>query len=332
MKKYVLIFISGCIAASFYYADTLRVIANSDARPYACMIADSINNQIVMFGGGLDYQETNAVWSLNMTTEEWKPLYPSGAVVYCRAQASAVYYPDSNAMILIGGRDFQLYFDQVFLLKLLPGAETWRHITISGSNPTPRRAFASCVWDRLNNRLIYFGGEYNSAYLNNIWSLNLNDWSWSLITPTGAPPSGRCGHSAIYDQADQRMIVFGGCNSGIYNNEVWALNLYPDSASWFLLSPSGSPPGPRGWHFSTYDPLRNGMVVGFGSGPDTLYNDAWILTLNPLQWTCILIEGPKPRQGSCSAYNYLNHEIIINSGGHYQDTYSLKPNLIRIDK
>jgi len=331
MKKFAIALITGSMIVSFVYADSLRVIANPPSRTYACMITDSINNRTILFGGGIPWVVFfNDLWSLDLNTEDWTLLHPSGIKPAPRFMASAVYYPDSNAMILIGGRISSYYFDEVWLLKLTPGAENWRQVTVGGTHPSPARSSAACVWDRLNNRLIYCGGEANSVYYNDVWQLNLDNWTWSQIFPAGAPPSGRYGHSAVYDSVNQRMILFGGEN-GTYHNDLWALSLNTGGETWTLLNPSGNIPVPRSRQFTAFDPVNNTMVIGYGYTFDgssfTFYNDAWVLGLNPLQWYRVLTNGPIGRRGMCAAYNPLNRQTIIFGGDGYRtlfgDTYSL---------
>ena len=324
MKKVTLAIISGCLFFSSIYADSLRVIANPSARAYACMVTDSLNNRIILFGGGRAWSDLhNDVWSLDLNTEGWKPVYPIGSPPTPRFMASAVYYPDSNAMILVGGRDSSIYFDEVWLLKLTPGAETWRQAPVSSIHP-PFRSSATCVWDRFNNRLIYFGGESNIGFYNDVWQFNLNDWTWHQITPTGEPPTARFGHSAIYDPVDQRMIMFGGFD-GSYKNDVWELSLISGSETWTHLNPSGSIPGIRAWQFTIRDPVNNTMIMGFGKESFSCYQDIWELRLDPLLWSHVIIFPPTMREGSCAAYNWLNMQIVIFGGAGWLDgdTYSL---------
>src|SRR5262249_7089447 len=101
--------------------------------------------------------------------------------------------------------------------------------------------------------------------------------AWTQLIPVGTPPSGREGHTAIYDPVDDRMVVFGGWDGFNKLNDVWALSL-AGSPSWTQLIPMGISPRIRYWHTAIYDPVRNRMMVfgGFGS---YILNDVW-----DLQW------------------------------------------------
>ena len=46
--------------------------------------------------------------------------------------------------------------------------------------------------------------------------------AWVSLAPAGSPPSTRYGHTAIYDPARDRMVVFWGYGGG-YLNDAWLL-------------------------------------------------------------------------------------------------------------
>lgn len=56
--------------------------------------------------------------------------------------------------------------------------------------------------------MFVFGGkDENNDKLNDLWELNLSDYTWREIK-TNNPPLGRSGHSAcLYDHY---MLIFGG--------------------------------------------------------------------------------------------------------------------------
>ena len=55
--------------------------------------------------------------------------------------------------------------------------------------------------------------------------------AWTQLNPTGGPPPVRGSHTAVFDQATNRMAVFAGqnssglfCISTICYNDVWVLS------------------------------------------------------------------------------------------------------------
>jgi pimeloyl-ACP methyl ester carboxylesterase len=134
----------------------------------------------------------------------------------------------------------------------------------------------------VRDRMVVFGG-YSYDYdgltysLNDVWALSLAGTpAWTELSPSDGVP-GRYAHSAIYDPARDRMVVFGGSffdNIGPvrdrmaarqigYFNDVWALSL-TGTAAWTELAPSTQPPA-RSGHSAIYDPVRDRMVVFNGS-------------------------------------------------------------------
>jgi hypothetical protein len=336
MKKvyYICLLILALIPALFH-GDSLKVIANPSQRSYAFMVTDVSNNRCLLFGGGLPwFKFHNDVWSLDVMDETWHPLSPSGTQPQPRFMGAAVYYQPQNEMLIIGGRTDNTYFNDVWQLILTPGNESWHLVSTSGSAPTSRSSY-SCIVDSLNSRVIVFGGEHEGSYFNSVYSLNLNTWIWSQLSPSGTAPSPRFEHSAIYDPQGQRMIVFGGYD-GVHYSDVWAMSLTPGSESWSQLFPTGNQPTPRGRHFSTYDPLHHAVIIGFGYDGGSLYDDVWALDLNTLSWSCIVpsSQGIDGRRGAVSACAPAVQKIIVFGGDFFTyysaETYALMLNTLGI--
>ena len=91
------------------------------------------------------------------------------------------------------------------------------------------------MYDAASNRMIVFGGQNGGgaggATYPEVWVLtNANGLggtpSWTQLSPTGGPPPGQYGPTAVYDAVNNRMTVFGGAAqaSGILTNAVWVLS------------------------------------------------------------------------------------------------------------
>jgi hypothetical protein len=93
--------------------------------------------------------------------------------------------------------------------------------------------------------------------------------------------------SAVYDSANNRMIVFGGTSTacgfpGNLATGVWVLsnaNGLGGTLTWTQLSPTGSAPLDRLVHTAVYDPTNNRMIVFGGlAASGGLVNDVWVLS------------------------------------------------------
>ena len=247
-------------------------------------VYDSTDNRMVVFGGAQGVASPppclNDVYVLEYATgiggtTSWIRLIPTGGAPAPRYGHTAVYDPNGNAMIVFGGNNCSsTYYNDVWVLKnanSLGDTPAWVQLSPSGPTP-PVRAFSSAVYDETNNRMIVFGG-FNGSYLGDLWVLtNANGTGgtpgWLQLTPSGSP-SPRSGHSAVYDAADNRMIVFGGTTGKGALGETWVLasaNGLVGTPSWDPLVPGSENAPRRAYHSAIYDPGSNKMII-FGGNP-----------------------------------------------------------------
>jgi hypothetical protein len=207
---------------------------------------------------------------------------------------------------------------------------------LSANGPMPIRAGQSAVVNSSNGRMIVFGGcpmtPANTA-LNDVWIFqdvrgDATNTSQQLSI-SGTLPAVRCNQSAVYDQADNRMIVFGGDGSPGYCcgalNDVWVLTNADGTGGtpgWTQLSPTGTPPSARRSTGAAYDPVNNRMIIygGEDAGAPPL-GDVWVLTAaNGLagtpSWAQLNTAGGSPagRFFDCTVYDPANNIMIVFGG------------------
>jgi len=199
----------------------------------------------------------------------------------------------------------------------------------------PDEHFANAaIYDTATNQLIAFGGSSPSAVPNDVLSLsNANgigtpDWKTVIAAGTNGSPSGRTFLTAVYDEANSRMIVFGGCaftgDDCTTLNDVWVLtnaNGVSGTPAWIQLSPSGTPPAPRWGHAAAYDAVNNRMIVFGGDNQSVIFSDTWILShANGLggtpTWTQLSPTGgpPEGQDSATVAYDAADNELITFAG------------------
>lgn len=292
----------------------------------ASVVYDSATNRMIVFGGqttaagsggGLN-TTVNDLWVLSNAngiggTPAWTQLSPLGTPPSARAGAGAVYDPAANRMIIFGGNSPALATgdgggNDVWVLSNANGLGSppaWTQLLptrfVPGV-PSPRIG-NSAVYDPASHRLIVFGGETASSPtgplfdVNDIWVLSNATGlggtpAWTQLFPTGPPPSARVAHTAVYDQASNRMIIFGGTTGTTEPtvtippiNDVWVVSNATGlggTPAWTQLFPTGGPPLGRLAHTAIYDPAANRMVafggVAFSGGIiAALFNDVWVL-------------------------------------------------------
>lgn len=149
------------------------------------------------------------------------------------------------------------------------------------------------------------------------------------LLPVAAQPSELYGHSAIYDEAGQRMVVYGGQT---FTDSLWQLRLGA-APRWEGRVPGGRSPVSRLGHTAIYDPVRQRMVV-FGGFPSHLIEaaaDVWAVPLDtPAAWDSLQPSGtaPGPRYYHSAIYDPLRDRMVIfggrrKDGFEYADVWSL---------
>ncbi len=238
---------------------------------------DPVRDRIVVFGGRDGANHFNDVWTLSLTgTPTWSALAPSGTPPAGRYSHTAIYDPIRDRMVVFGGSDSLSNFNDVWALSLSENPE-WSEIIPTGSLPTTRLGHTA-IYDPNGDAMVTFAGS-DSSYRNDLWTLSLGpDPAWSELTPSGTPPDARGWHTAIWDPARGRMVVFGGWD-GSCRSDAWALTL-TGGAAWNAIVPAGTSPSARFSHTAVYDPARDEMVVFGGDDGGGYRDDLWLL-----KWT-----------------------------------------------
>jgi hypothetical protein len=274
------------------------------ARAFHSAVYDAVNNRMMVFAGdpnvGSCFGAVNDVWVLTNAdgtggTPNWTQLSPTGGPPQLRQGPTAVYDSATNRMVVFGGNNNACVplSNDVWVLQNANGwggTPTWTQLFPTGG-PLPARAAHTAIYDAANNRMIVFAGcAVGGCPSGDVWVLqNANGLggtpTWTQLFPTGGPPPLRSSHTAVYDQATNRMTVFGGSlATAVRLNDVWVLedaNGLGGTPNWTQLFPSGGPPSARDAHTAVYNPPTNRMVTFAGrscAGGCFALNDVWVLT------------------------------------------------------
>jgi hypothetical protein len=175
-------------------------------------------------------------------TPAWSQLSPAGLAPAGRENASAVYDPTSNRMIVYGGDEGVPTADNsVWVLTNANGSggtPTWIQLSVAGT-PPPVREGQSAVYDAQNNIMTIFGGQSEvegGGLFNDVWVLTdangIGSPSWRQLEPTlTVGPEPRLFHTAVYNPANNKMTVFGGIGTALGTTvtnadlqDVWILS------------------------------------------------------------------------------------------------------------
>jgi hypothetical protein len=173
----------------------------------------------------------------------------------------------------------------------LGGTPAWIQLTPAGGPPDSLNS-ATAVYDSVNNIATVFGGWC----VNSTWTLSHANGlggtpTWTNLIANGAAgsPGCRSNHSAVYDSANNRMIIYGGNSDyGIDNpdydfvaySDVWVLsnaNGLGGSPVWTQLHPKGFQPVGRMGHSALYDPVTNRMTIFGGFSVEGTFLSTWVL-------------------------------------------------------
>jgi hypothetical protein len=291
-----------------------------DERPFASMVYDPVRGRAIVFGGtcgsGYYYNEAWTFVPGGPSNVEWAVLPAAGEPPAARAYHTATYDPVRDRMIVFGGYNGTTFLNDLWELSLA-GTPTWTQMTPAGTPPCVRGTHAA-IYDPVRDRVIVFGGRTNSnAWLNEVWVLSLEDTpTWTQMAPAGTPPSVRQGMTAVYDEAGDRMLLFGGLNGTESFADVWALSL-GDTPAWTNLTPTGTSPAARYYHAAIYDPVRDRMVVSAGTNGSTSFADVWALSLSGTPaWTDLTPTDSNPGAvyGVCALYDPILDRMVTFGG------------------
>ncbi|MGD8698107.1 MAG: kelch repeat-containing protein, partial [Gemmatimonadales bacterium] len=218
-------------------------------------VYDPDSNRLIVFGGesqsGL---ENYPVWVLTNAngTEPQEPAWFSvdyGCGVPCIAPPAvldhtAIYDDVNNLMVTFGGTDYSWYFDEAHVYLNADAVEPSVSYFLPyypGTTPNGRYGHTT-IYDSASNIMTLYGGIMGIVLAPRgagplqvsddptfVWRLleanNRNTAAWERIDTYGEDPPSRDAHTAVWDPASNRMIIFGGFEffGGALLDDVWVL-------------------------------------------------------------------------------------------------------------
>eukprot|EP00742_Colponemidia_sp_Colp-10_P001991 GILJ01002126.1.p1 GENE.GILJ01002126.1~~GILJ01002126.1.p1 ORF type:complete len:503 (+),score=89.63 GILJ01002126.1:497-2005(+) len=169
-------------------------------------------------------------------------------------------------LLIFGGWNSELwnYTETFNELWALSSDWKWTLLDVTGDAPAARRGHSSTLVGMGSQRKLFvFGGMYGySKFLDDLHSLDVDEYKWESLTVSGSPPSARAYHSATV--VGESVIFFGGLTGyNRYSNELFLLNCV--LLAWSQLQPPGPVPSPRCSHTATA--VGNRVLILGGVGP-----------------------------------------------------------------
>jgi hypothetical protein len=280
--------------------------AAPSARGFFDLVYDSINDRIILFGGGdplgggcaFNFNDT---WAYDFDGNKWTNKTPNNSPSP-RGDYSIVYDSRVDRTILFGGIDQdQSWLNDTWIYDF--ANNTWTNVTPIHS-PSERHG-GGMSYDAQNDRIILFGGGSDALNFNDTWSYDYKTNSWTELTPS-ISPSKRSSPALTYDSNNNHVILFGGSPSASqFFNDTWTYDF--NANAWTNMNPSQSPTKRTAVGF-TYDSRSNRALI-FGGWNGGCIDETWAYVLGPnmnLGWD-VTKDGFSFRN-----YGYLNSDF----GGH----------------
>lgn len=137
--------------------------------------------------------------------------------------------------------------------------------------------------------MFLFGGSNLENENTNFYCLDLAKFRWETIKSRGDLPITRDEHTAVINQNDNSMIIFGGFCDGMRTNETMRYSFTENKWNRVQHPPGENLPKPRSKHSAV---VYNNVMYIFGGKDDdnNKLNDMWKLDLTTNSWSQVIPE------------------------------------------
>jgi hypothetical protein len=260
----------------------------------------------VLLFGGYDGGYYNDTWIYDLSDDEWMDMQSLGQKPEKRHSAAMAFIWATDKVVLFGGNTESGLSNETWLYDL--SDDVW--VLLKPPFYPDSREYHEMEPVYNDDKVILFGGFNGSDYLKDTWVYDLSDNLWVLSEPI-QNPSPRKGHEMATFYGTDKMLFFGGNESGItLRGDTWTYTL--SSNEWNEQSPDSGAPTPRTGHGMAgfYDTDK---AILFG--PD---DQTWIYDLSDNEWTLkpTTIQ-PSPRGVTHVMAPVFNDDKVVLFGGGY---------------
>jgi N-acetylneuraminic acid mutarotase len=315
-----------CVPSPVFSAETWRYDPRCDRwdllstpvapspRSRAAWALDTRRRRLLVFGGRYREGSSGAytllqdVWAFDLATERWEELTPKGERPAARANASAIYDPERDALVLFGGNTSTsgLSFtprNDVWALDL--GNVTWRRIATTGTAPSTRLFHAAA---RVGRAMWVYGGGGANAFMgpfySDLWRFDLDTNAWSRVMLTGATDSLGGRINAALVPSGEGAVLIAGHDDGALGNRNDVLTVassgevavaqegdtlnrpgagFCDFPADFATTDEDAPERRSAFVYAV-DPMRNRVLLFGGKTDCGSAGDVWSLDLADHRW------------------------------------------------
>lgn len=298
------------------------------ARSSQSMVWDATNSRVIIWGGytgvfpdyytntGAKYDPVGDAWTAISTTSA-----PSA-----RTAHSTIW--TGTEMIVWGGMVTSSGYVNTGG-KYNSSSNTWSATSVGPNTPIGRRDHTA-IWDSTDNRMIIWGGHDGTGALNSGASFDPATDSWTATASGANLPSVRYNHTAVWNAANNEMIIWGGHSGSSYLNTGARYNIA--AGTWQTMSTGTNVPSARMAHTAVWNSTNNEMIIwgGENSAGSPYYtntgarylrtSDSWIPTSTGTNVPSLRKEHTAVWTGSemivWGGY-YSSSPYYLNTGGKY---------------
>lgn len=266
------------------------------ARGFAGLAYDSAAGTVVLLGGtGSGLHGDTWLWDGAWTQAPEPPVGPSA-----RSYHAFAYDALRGELLLFGGDAAGVATGETWSFA----NGTWTERTPSAA-PGPR-SDTSMVYDRIRDRIVLFGGwDGSDVHYDDTWAWTGTTWT-PIATPPANTPPARYDHGLAYDDARDRVVLFGGYSDALGENldDTWEL----DGATWVARDAAMKPPA-RCCHAMAYDWVRQRTVL-VGGEPDDGITWEWDGTT----WEPVAPAPPGEHLWSSAVFDPARQRVVLALG------------------
>lgn len=174
------------------------------------------------------------------------------------------------------------------------------------------------------NKVVVYGGQYNSVLYNDTIVYDVNDNRWVDMDPSGAVPDKRRELEMAAILGTDNALLFGGQVGSSYDDETWIYDL--SNNEWTLKNPSNKPSERISFAIAPIYGTKKVLLFGGFIDPWPKFNDeTWVYDYTNENWINMNTPGPKPigRRYHALGSIYGTDKVLLFGGetgwGHYID-------------
>jgi len=185
----------------------------------------------------------------------------------------------------------------------------WKKIT-PATGPAAREDHTWTV--DADGRFAYlFGGRDGGRDYGDLWRYDLENDTWKKLSPGGAKPQPRFGHSAVWIDG-YGVIIFAGQRGADFFGDLWAFD--PDQGKWKQLPANGAAPKRR--YGSCMIVGRDGRLwISHGFTFAGRFDDTRAYNLKQKRWASIAPDGRRPGARCLhDCFSSTSGELVLYGG------------------